>query len=88
MSQLTDFCAPGWRTITPFPELNASGGQVIGSTDRTAAEPKDRPVKFHEVFATLYHNMGILEGQERIFDASGTPRGPVDAEIKPLKELI
>ena len=63
-------------------------GQVIGSTDRTAVEPKDRPVKFHEVFATLYHNMGILEGQERIFDASGTPRTPVDPEIKPLKELI
>ncbi len=63
-------------------------GQVIGSTDRTGAEPKDRPVKFHEVFATLYHNMGILEGQERFFDASGTPRGPVDADIRPLKELI
>ncbi len=63
-------------------------GQVIGSTDRIAAEPRDRPVKFHEVFATLYHNMGILEGQERFFDASGTPRGPVDPNIKPLRELI
>ena len=63
-------------------------GQVIGSTDRNAAAPKDRPVKFHEVFATLYHNMGILETRERIFDASGTPRRPVDANIKPLKELI
>ena len=63
-------------------------GQVIGSTDRTASEPKDRPVKFHEVFATLYHNMGILEGQKRFFDAAGTPRSPVDPDIKPLKELI
>jgi hypothetical protein len=63
-------------------------GQVIGSTDRNAAAPKDRPVKFHEVFATLYHNMGILEGQERIFDASGTPRNPIDPSVKPLKELI
>ncbi|MCH7689305.1 MAG: DUF1501 domain-containing protein, partial [Planctomycetes bacterium] len=63
-------------------------GQVIGSTDRNAAAPKDRPVKFHEVFATLYHNMGILEAHERIFDASGTPRRPVDPNIKPLKELI
>jgi hypothetical protein len=63
-------------------------GQVIGSTDRNAAVPKDRPVKFHEVFATLYHNMGILEGGERIFDASGTPRRPVDPNIEPLKELI
>ncbi len=63
-------------------------GQVIGSTDRNAAAPKDRPVKFHEVFATLYHNLGILEPRERIFDASGTPRLPVDPDIKPLKELI
>jgi len=63
-------------------------GQVIGSTDRNAAAPKDRPVKFHEVFATLYHNMGILEARERIFDASGTPRRPVDSNIEPLKELI
>jgi hypothetical protein len=63
-------------------------GQVVGSTDRTAAEPKDRPVKFQEVLATLYHNMGILEGQERFFDASGTPRSPVDPDIKPLEELV
>ena len=63
-------------------------GQVIGSTDRNAAVPRDRPVKFQEVFATLYHNMGILEGGERIFDASGTPRRPVDSNIEPLKELI
>jgi len=63
-------------------------GQVIGSTDRNASAPKDRPVKFHEVFATLYHNMGILEPQERIFDASGTPRRPVDAGMRPLQELV
>ncbi len=63
-------------------------GQVIGSTDRTAAVPKDRPVKFQEVFATLYHNMGILDLPERIFDPSGTPRNPIDTGIKPLEELV
>ena len=34
-------------------------GQVIGSTDRIGGEVKDRPVHFLEVFATLYHCMGI-----------------------------
>ena len=34
-------------------------GQVIGSTDRLAEAPKDRPVTFQNVFATLYHNLGI-----------------------------
>ena len=63
-------------------------GQVIGSTDRNGAAPKDRPVKFQEVFATLYHNMGLLDHGERIFDPSGTPRRPIDTGIKPLRELI
>jgi hypothetical protein len=34
-------------------------GQVIGSTDRIGGEAKDRPLKFGDVFATLYHNLGI-----------------------------
>ncbi|HXX95373.1 MAG TPA: DUF1501 domain-containing protein, partial [Planctomycetota bacterium] len=34
-------------------------GQVIGSTVRDGGEPADRPVHFQEVFATLYHNLGI-----------------------------
>ena len=34
-------------------------GQVIGSTDRLGGEADDRPVEFGEVFATLYHNLGI-----------------------------
>ncbi|MFP6669987.1 MAG: DUF1501 domain-containing protein, partial [Pirellulaceae bacterium] len=35
------------------------GGQVIGTTNRYAEEPIDRPVHFQEVFATLYQNLGI-----------------------------
>ena len=34
-------------------------GQVIGSTNRFGEEPDERPVHFHDVFATLYHNLGI-----------------------------
>ena len=34
-------------------------GQVIGSTNRLGEYAKDRPVQFGEIFATLYHNLGI-----------------------------
>lgn len=34
-------------------------GQVIGATDRLAAEITDRPVHFSEVLATLYNHLGI-----------------------------
>ncbi|MEM7231432.1 MAG: DUF1501 domain-containing protein [Planctomycetota bacterium] len=63
-------------------------GQVIGSTDRQAAEPKDRPVKFHEVFATLFYHLGLLEQPERLFDLRGRPYGPIDENARPLRELV
>ncbi len=63
-------------------------GQVIGSTNRYAEEPKTRPVKFQEVFATLYHTMGLDAHRDRIFDGGGTPRYPVDSGIEPIGELI
>ena len=34
-------------------------GQVIGATNRLGEYAKERPVTFGEVFATLYHNLGI-----------------------------
>ena len=34
-------------------------GQAIGSTNRLGEYAKDRPVTFGEIFATLYHNLGI-----------------------------
>jgi hypothetical protein len=35
------------------------GGQVVGSSDRHAAEPRDRPVHAAEIAATVYHALGI-----------------------------
>ncbi|MCI0381001.1 MAG: DUF1501 domain-containing protein [Gemmataceae bacterium] len=35
------------------------GGQVIGSSDRTGAEPRDRPVSPAQVAATVYRGLGI-----------------------------
>jgi hypothetical protein len=48
----------------------------------------ERPVKFQEVFATLYKNAGLDTGSVRIFDQSGTPRYLVDNGIEPMHELI
>ena len=63
-------------------------GQVIGSTDRLAAEAKDRPVHFQEVFATLYHRLGIDVNQFTLPDLSGRPQYLVDNGCEPIKELI
>lgn len=63
-------------------------GQVVGETNKYGEEPVLRPVKFQEVFATLYHNMGMDAHRDRIFDGAGTPRYPVDPGNEPLHELI
>ncbi len=62
-------------------------GQVIGSTDRLAAEPKDRPVRFEEVFATLYHRLGIDLESTTLPDLAGRPQYLTD-HYGPLRELI
>jgi len=63
-------------------------GQVIGSTDRLAGLAKDRPVHFQEVFATLYHNLGINLSETTVKDLQGRPHYLVDAGYDPLKELV
>ena len=63
-------------------------GQVIGSTDKQAGEPNDRPVRFQEVHATLLHNLGVSKNHDRIFDLRGRPQYPVPKEVKPLRELV
>ena len=63
-------------------------GQVIGSTDRLGGEVEDRPVKFQEIFATLYHNLGIDVSTATVEDNQGRPHYLVDAGIRPIKELI
>jgi hypothetical protein len=63
-------------------------GQVIGRTNRMGEHAVERPVKFQEVFATLYKNAGLDTGAVRIFDQGGTPRYLVDNGIEPMRELI
>jgi hypothetical protein len=63
-------------------------GQVIGSTDRMGGEAASRPVTFQEVFATIYHNLGIDFDSERLFDFRGVPRRFVKSGVRPIAELV
>ena len=63
-------------------------GQVIGSTDRLGEEARDRPVHFQEIFATLYHNLGIDVRKATVRDYSGRPQYLVDNGAEPIRELI
>ncbi len=63
-------------------------GQVIGATDRLAGEPVNRPVSFQEVFATLYHHLGIDVRHATIPDLAGRPQFLVDNGVEPMRELI
>ena len=63
-------------------------GQVIGSTNRFGEYATERPVHFQEVFATLYHNLGIDVTTATIDDLSGRPRYLVDAAYRPMPELV
>ena len=63
-------------------------GQIIGSTDKHGNEPVDRPVKFQEVFATLYNCLGINTATATVTDPQGRPHYLVDSGIKPIHELV
>jgi hypothetical protein len=61
-------------------------GQVIGSTDKTAGYAKDRPISFQNVFATLYHNLGI-DPAASVADRSGRPMYLLE-EQQPIREVV
>jgi hypothetical protein len=63
-------------------------GQVIGATDRIAGEAAARPVTFGELYATLYHNLGIDVGRTTIPDLSGRPQYLVEDGAEPMRELV
>jgi len=63
-------------------------GQVIGATDRIAAEAISRPVTWGELHATLYHNLGINVNQTTIQDLNGRPQYLVEDNARPIGELV
>ncbi|TWU11591.1 hypothetical protein CA54_03980 [Symmachiella macrocystis] len=64
-------------------------GQVIGATNARAEHPIQRPVHFQEIFATLYHNLGLDVGHLTISDLTGRPQFLIDhGKYQPLPELV
>jgi hypothetical protein len=61
-------------------------GQAIGSTNRLGEYASNRPVHFGEVFATLYHNLGIDVSRTFLMDPTGRPQHLIDRA--PLRELV
>jgi hypothetical protein len=61
-------------------------GQVIGSTNRLGEVAQERPVHFQEIFATLYHNLGIDTSHMTLIDPAGRPQYLVNHPVLP--ELV
>jgi hypothetical protein len=59
-------------------------GKVVGSTDREAGAPTDRPVSPKDLLATMYHLLGI-DPHSRIPDRAGSmiPLVPESADVVP-----
>jgi hypothetical protein len=75
---------PGVWSIL-FAGAGIRGGQVVGSSDSTGAEPRDRPVTPAEVAATIYKGMGLDLGTR----LPGPENRPVPlVEATPVEELF
>jgi uncharacterized protein (DUF1501 family) len=75
---------PGvWSVL--FAGAGVKGGQVIGSSDKTAAEPRDRPVSPAEIAATVYKGLGI-DLNTRLPGPENRPLPITEAE--PIDELF
>jgi hypothetical protein len=75
---------PGvWSVL--FAGAGVRGGQVIGSSDKIGAEPKDRPTSPAEVAASVYRGLGIDLGTA-LPGPDGRPMPIIQAE--PVAELF
>jgi hypothetical protein len=78
-----------WPAVGPA--LLAGGGlkvgQVIGATDRYGAAVRARPVSYQDVFATLYHHLGINPATTTLTDPNGRPQHIVTAG-ETIRELV
>lgn len=72
-----------WSVL--FAGAGIRGGQVIGSSDAWAGEPKDRPVNPAQIAATVYTALG-LNPKHLIPGPDGQPIPLADAE--PIRELL
>src|SRR5438034_737464 len=57
-----------------------------GSSNRLGEFAANRPVHFQEIFATLYHNLGLDPSSTTIMDPTGRPQHLV--EMPAMRELV
>ncbi len=62
-------------------------GQVIGSTDSTAAVAKDTPIHYQDVLATVYHNLGI-DPHSVVEDVSNRPMAILPGTASVIEKLV
>ena len=76
-----------WPGVFPVAMAGAGipGGQVIGSSDERAGEPKDRPVSIEDLGATIYKKLGIDYTKD--YHANGRPV-KINKDGTPIKELF
>jgi hypothetical protein len=75
---------PGCWTVL-FAGAGVRGGQVVGSSDAIAGEPKDRPVTPADIAATVYRGLGI----DLATQLTGPEKGPMPlCEGTPIEELF
>jgi hypothetical protein len=62
-------------------------GQVIGSTDPLGGRAATHPIPYHDVLATIYHNLGI-DPHGFVPDLTGRPTPIMARKGDPIAELI
>ena len=63
------------------------GGRVVGESDATGSEPRDRPISPSAVTATIYCALGI-DGKTKLPGAAGDTLPLVEAGAEPIHELF
>jgi len=62
-------------------------GQVVGATNSLGEEAVERPIHYHDVLATLYHNLGVDLSSSTISDLNGRPHYLTEVH-QPIRELV
>ena len=88
MHPIKNLVDSGIRDILIVVGGGLKSGQVIGTSNSRGEVPHDRPVHYQNVFATLYHNLGIDTNTVKILDLNGRPRYLVDDNHQRIVELL
>ena len=62
-------------------------GQVVGSTDATASQAKDRPIHYQDVLATVYRCLDI-DPHGTVYEVSGRPTPILPSTAQPIERCF